>query len=52
MSVSGLQQRHRKGVFFGPPRVGGFVDSRPETLVPSASKRSTVEWTPVDSSGQ
>jgi hypothetical protein len=27
----------------------GFVDSWPETLVPSASNRSTPEWTPVDS---
>jgi hypothetical protein len=48
MSLSGLQ-RDRKGVFFGAPGVAGFVDSGPETLVPSASNRSTVEWTPVDS---
>src|SRR6185312_14764267 len=37
-------------VFFrGGPGVGGFVDSWPETLVPSASNRSTPEWTLVDS---
>src|SRR3954469_15540571 len=29
--------------------VAGFVDSGPETLVPSASNRSTPEWTRVDS---
>ena len=29
--------------------MGGFVDSWPETLVPSASNRSTPEWTLVDS---
>src|SRR5436190_10047423 len=28
---------------------GGFVDYRAKTLVPSASKRSTPEWTLVDS---
>ena len=37
------------GVFFHGDRIGGFVDSGPETLVPSASNRSTPEWTPVDS---
>src|ERR1700758_1163568 len=36
-------------VFSGGPGVGGFVDSWPETLVPSASNRSTPEWTLVDS---
>src|SRR6476620_4697567 len=49
MSLSGLQQRHHKGVFSGGPEIGGFVDSGAETLVPSASGRSTAEWTPVDS---
>src|SRR4051812_46962919 len=29
--------------------VAGFVDSGPKTLVPSASNRSTPEWTRVDS---
>jgi hypothetical protein len=29
--------------------VGGFVDSGPKTPMPSASNRSTLEWTPVDS---
>src|SRR3954468_15131454 len=29
--------------------VAGFVDSGPETLVSSASNRSTPEWTRVDS---
>src|SRR3954468_23709749 len=29
--------------------VAGFVDSGPKTLVPSASNRSTAEWTLVDS---
>src|SRR3954464_13727173 len=29
--------------------VAGFVDSEPKTLVPSASNRSTPEWTRVDS---
>src|SRR6476659_2005011 len=36
-------------VFFQGWDVGGLVDSWPETLVPSASNRSTPEWTPVDS---
>src|SRR5690242_136208 len=36
-------------VFFQGGGVGGFVDSWPETLVPSASNRSTPEWTLVDS---
>src|ERR1700758_2229427 len=36
-------------VFFRGRDVGGFVDSWPETLVPSASNRSTTEWTLVDS---
>src|SRR3954471_1536654 len=31
--------------------VAGFVDSGPKTLMPSASNRSTPEWTRVDSSG-
>src|SRR5438270_6442768 len=39
-------------VFFrGGWGVAGFVDSGPKTLVPSASNRSTPEWTRVDSSG-
>src|ERR1700761_2580689 len=29
--------------------IGGFVDSWPKTLVPSASNRSTPQWTLVDS---
>jgi hypothetical protein len=37
-----------QGVFSGWD-VGGLVDSWPETLVPSASNRSTPEWTLVDS---
>src|SRR5579883_2946662 len=37
------------GVFFSWDRIGGFVDSGPKTLVPSASNRSTPEWTLVDS---
>ena len=36
-------------VFFPEGDVAGFVDSWPEILVPSASNRSTPEWTPVDS---
>src|SRR6185503_18591177 len=36
-------------VFFQGGRVAGVVDSWPETLVPSASNRSTPEWTLVDS---
>src|SRR6476661_6907921 len=36
-------------VFFQGWDVGGLVDSWPETLVPSASNRSTPEWTLVDS---
>src|SRR5579859_2444976 len=36
-------------VFFQTVKVGGFVDSCPETLVPSSSNRSTAEWTLVDS---
>src|SRR3954465_8946803 len=37
-------------VFFeGGRGVAGFVDSEPKTLVPSASNRSTPEWTGVDS---
>src|SRR5690242_3312084 len=36
-------------VFFQGRDVGGLVDSWPETLVPSASNRSTPEWTLVDS---
>src|ERR1700748_1371732 len=37
------------GVFFMGQDVGGFVDSWPKTLVPSASNRSAPEWTLVDS---
>src|SRR3954452_20295152 len=42
-----------QAVFFegGGRGVAGFVDSGPKTLVPSASNRSTPEWTRVDSSG-
>jgi hypothetical protein len=36
-------------VFFQGGGVGGFVDSWPKALVPSASNRSTPEWTFVDS---
>src|SRR6476469_9656278 len=42
--------RSDEGIFSWD-RIGGFVDSWPKTLVPSASNRSTPEWTPVDSSG-
>src|ERR1700748_541764 len=35
-----------QGVFSGGRDVGGFVDSWSESLVPSASTRSTPEWTP------
>ena len=35
--------------FFRGWDIGGFVDSWPETLVSSASNRSTAEWTLVDS---
>jgi hypothetical protein len=39
-------------VFFRPPGgVAGFVDSGPKTPMPSASNRSTPEWTLVDSCG-
>src|SRR5512142_2645060 len=38
-------------MFFSWDRIGGFVDSWPKTLVPSASNRSTPEWTLVDSGG-
>ena len=34
---------------FNERKIGGFVDSWPKTLVPSASNRSTPEWTLVDS---
>src|SRR4051812_13265802 len=40
-----------QGVFFRGRGVAGFVDSEPKTLVPSASNRSTPEWTRVDSRG-
>src|SRR6185312_6901652 len=40
---------HEGVLFFTKPGIGGFVDSWPETLVPSASNRSTPEWTLVDS---
>ena len=36
-------------VFFQGGGIGGFVDSWPETLVPSASNLSTPEWSLVDS---
>jgi hypothetical protein len=57
LSLLGLKSRwHRhfsprplNEMFFQGDKVGGFVDSRPETLVPSASNRSTPEWTLVDS---
>src|SRR4051812_26619665 len=37
--------------FRGGWGVAGFVDSGPKTLVPSASNRTTPEWTLVDSCG-
>src|SRR3954451_8073286 len=40
-----------QGVFSGGWGVAGFVDSGPKTLVPSASNRSTPEWTLLDSCG-
>jgi len=57
LSILGLKSRwHRhfsprplNKVFFQGGRDVGFVDSWPETLVPSASNRSTAEWTLVDS---
>ncbi len=58
LSLLGLKPRwHRhfslrplnKVVFQGGGGVAGFVDSWAETLVPSASNRSTPEWTLVDS---
>jgi len=57
LSLVGLKSRwHRhfsarppNEVFFQGGGVSGFVDSWPETLVPSASNRSTPEWTLVDS---
>ena len=55
LSLLGLKSRLRppnKPFFGGGGRgVAGFVDSGPKTLVPSASNRSTPEWTRVDSSG-
>src|SRR3569833_2820645 len=36
-------------VLFRERGIAGFVDSWPQTLVPSASNRSTLEWTLVDS---
>src|SRR5690242_10253989 len=39
----------REVVFFRGGRVGGFVDSGPKMPMPSASNRSTREWTLVDS---
>src|SRR6185437_11800620 len=44
-----LQWRCPMKVFFQGGRGAGFVDSWPEILVPSASNRSTSEWTLVDS---
>src|SRR6185437_2066750 len=44
-----LEWRGPMKVFFQGGGVGGFVDSWPETLVSSASNRSTLEWTLVDS---
>jgi len=38
----------KRGVF-GGDGVGGFVDSGPEMPIPSASNRSTAEWTRTDS---
>src|SRR5579871_5400150 len=57
LSLSGRKSRwHRRfgprplnEVFFSGGKAGGFVDSWPETLVPSASNRSTPGWTLVDS---
>src|SRR4051794_17629465 len=55
LSLLGLKSRLRppnKPFFGGGGRgVAGFVDSGPKTLVPSASNRSTPEWTLVDSCG-
>src|SRR4051812_28553589 len=48
--ASGVQPALGQGVWRGGGwGVAGFVDSGPKTLVPSASNRSTAEWTPVDS---
>src|SRR5689334_5120591 len=44
-----LQWHAQMKVFFQGDGVAGFVDSWPETLVPSASNRSTPVWTLVDS---
>src|SRR5689334_23510993 len=44
-----LEWRGPMKCFFRGGRVAEFVDSWPETLVPSASNRSTPEWTLVDS---
>src|SRR3954469_20862934 len=41
--------RSNEGCFSGGWGISGFVDSWPKTLVPSASNRSTPEWTLVDS---
>src|SRR3954470_20357019 len=55
LGLKSLSHRHFSPrplkVFFqgGGRGVAGFVDSGPETLVPSASNRSTPEWTRVDS---
>ena len=47
--LSRVRRRPGKGVFSGGPGVGGFVDSWAKILAPSASNRSTAEWTLVDS---
>src|SRR5690349_16223485 len=47
-SALGVARSH-EGVFSGAQGIGGFVDSGPKTLVPSASNRSTPEWTLADS---
>src|SRR5690349_14858421 len=44
-----LQWHAQMKVFFQGGGVAGFVDSWPETLVTSASNRSTPEWTLADS---
>src|SRR6185437_3829513 len=57
LSLLGLKSRWHRHFSPGPSirwffrgrGVAEFVDSWPETLVPSASNRSTPEWTPVDS---
>src|SRR6185312_11869617 len=44
-----LEWRGPMRCFFAVPGIGGLVDSKPPMPMPSASYRSTREWTPVDS---